>query len=244
LPSEAETAEETPVQIDEARNALLEALSTELGDALVGSYCVPGRDLTIRVTTESWGDTASYLRERQRFRYFSWLSAIDWMPSPFGRSLDAEVDKQINPAEVTDAPDPGLETGTTGGDSRFQVLARVHSLTTNLGLSIKVDVPGVGDDDLTIASWTSVYPGANWHEREAYEMFGISFVGHPGLRKLYLPGNFEGHPLRKDFPLLARLVKPWPGIVDVEPMPEVDEPDTTAAVPSTENPEDVPGEPS
>ena len=50
-------------------------------------------------------------------------------------------------------------------------------------------------------------------------MFGISFDGHPGLRHLYLPGEFEGHPLRKDFPLLARLVKPWPGIVDVEPMP-------------------------
>jgi NADH-quinone oxidoreductase subunit C len=50
-------------------------------------------------------------------------------------------------------------------------------------------------------------------------MFGISFDGHPGLRHLYLPGEFEGHPLRKDFPLLARLVKPWPGIVDVEPRP-------------------------
>jgi NADH-quinone oxidoreductase subunit C len=50
-------------------------------------------------------------------------------------------------------------------------------------------------------------------------MFGITFDGHPGLRHLYLPGEFEGHPLRKDFPLLARLVKPWPGIVDVEPMP-------------------------
>jgi NADH-quinone oxidoreductase subunit C len=54
-------------------------------------------------------------------------------------------------------------------------------------------------------------------------MFGIRFRGHPGLRNLYLPGDFEGHPLRKDFPLLARLVKPWPGIVDVEPMPDVPE---------------------
>ena len=47
-------------------------------------------------------------------------------------------------------------------------------------------------------------------------MFGIDFDGHPDLRNLYLPGEFEGHPLRKDFPLLARRVKPWPGIVDVE----------------------------
>src|SRR4029450_11204297 len=57
------------------------------------------------------------------------------------------------------------------------------------------------------------------HERDCWEMFGLTFDGHPALRHLYLPGEFEGHPLRKDFPLLARLVKPWPGIVDVEPMP-------------------------
>jgi NADH-quinone oxidoreductase subunit C len=56
-------------------------------------------------------------------------------------------------------------------------------------------------------------------------MFGVTFDGHPGLRHLYLPGGFEGHPLRKDFPLVARMVKPWPGIVDVEPMPESDDPE-------------------
>ena len=50
-------------------------------------------------------------------------------------------------------------------------------------------------------------------------MYGITFTGHPDLRHIYLPTEFEGHPLRKDFPLLARVVKPWPGIVDVEPMP-------------------------
>ena len=50
-------------------------------------------------------------------------------------------------------------------------------------------------------------------------MFGIDFTGHPDLRNMYLPSEFEGFPLRKDFPLLARMVKPWPGIVDVEPMP-------------------------
>ena len=56
-------------------------------------------------------------------------------------------------------------------------------------------------------------------------MFGIDFDGHPGLRHLYLPGEFEGNPLRKDYPLLARRVKPWPGIVDVEAMPGDDDED-------------------
>jgi NADH-quinone oxidoreductase subunit C len=70
----------------------------------------------------------------------------------------------------------------------------------------------------------AVYPGADWHERETWEMYGIEFTDHPALRHLYLPFDFEGHPLRKDFPLLAREVKPWPGLVDVEPMPGDDEP--------------------
>jgi NADH-quinone oxidoreductase subunit C len=59
-------------------------------------------------------------------------------------------------------------------------------------------------------------------------MFGITFDGHPHLRNIYLPSEFEGNPLRKDFPLLARHVKPWPGIVDVEPMPDGDDEDEDA----------------
>jgi NADH-quinone oxidoreductase subunit C len=92
----------------------------------------------------------------------------------------------------------------------------VHPVTF-VGVTIKVDVP---DDSLTLDSVCDVFGGANWHERETNEMFGISFAGHPDLRKMYLPIDFEGHPLRKDFPLLARMIKPWPGIVDVEPLPE------------------------
>ena len=76
---------------------------------------------------------------------------------------------------------------------------------------------------LVVDSWITVYAGANWHEREAHEMFGIGFAGHNDLRNMYLPMEFEGHPLRKDFPLLARIVKPWPGIVDVEPLPGDDD---------------------
>jgi NADH-quinone oxidoreductase subunit C len=78
-----------------------------------------------------------------------------------------------------------------------------------------------------------VYPGADWHERETWEMFGIVFDGHPALRHLYLPFEFEGNPLRKDYPLLAREVKPWPGLVDVEPMPGED-PEGEETVPAVE----------
>jgi NADH-quinone oxidoreductase subunit C len=60
-------------------------------------------------------------------------------------------------------------------------------------------------------------------------MFGIDFDGLPNMRHLFLPYEFHGHPLRKDFPLLARTVKPWPGLVDVEPMLGEDEPETADA---------------
>ena len=59
---------------------------------------------------------------------------------------------------------------------------------------------------------------------------GFAFTGHPALRHLYLPAEFEGYPLRKDFPLLAREVKPWPGLVDVEPMPGEEGDDEDPAV--------------
>ena len=101
------------------------------------------------------------------------------------------------------------------------VHARVNDIVNGLGVTLKADVP---DDDLSIDSWVMVYGGANWHERECWEMYGISFEGHPGLRHIYLPAGFEGNPLRKDYPLLARRLKPWPGIVDVEQMPGDDDP--------------------
>ncbi len=231
--------------VDEGRQALLEAITAELGDAVVAHHLIPGQDLWVRVRNEDWAGTADYLRNRQRFRFFDWLSAIDWLPSPYGRSLEAEVDKTLEaesaepaaPAgDVTDgdgeagdadqadaAPVDSFESAVAasyaGGETRFQVLARVYSLATGIGITVKTDV----DSELSVPTWTEVYPGTNWHEREAFEMFGIEFDGHPSLRKLYLPGDFEGHPLRKDYPLMARLIKPWPGIVDVELMPDVEE---------------------
>lgn len=209
--ADAETAE---VVTDERREALLEALTGELGDAIVASHLHPGHDLWVRVERDAWQHTGLVLRRELEYRYFNFLSAIDWLPSPFGREMDAEVDTILDEVEPPE-PEP-MEQGVTGGDTRFQLLARVNNTTEKLAVFVKCDLP---DDDLAAPTWIPAYAGANWHEREAYEMFGIDFVGHPDLRKLYLPGGFEGNPLRKDYPLLARRVKPWPGIVDVEPMP-------------------------
>ena len=205
---------ETVVETDDLRGDLVARLGELLGDGLVGSHVLPGKDVWVRVTPEVWQHTAETVRITMGARYFGFLSAIDWKPSPFGRNLDAEVDTILSPQEKKALPE--MTTGYAGGDTRFQVFARVANLRDGWGLTLKVDA---GDESPTVPTWTGVYAGADWHEREAWEMYGIDFVGHPFLRHMYLPGDFEGNPMRKDFPLLARFVKPWPGIVDTEPLP-------------------------
>lgn len=214
-------AEEAPVEVrDERREALLERFQAELGEAIVGTHIAPGFDLWIRIDRAAWVDTFRMLREDHNMRYFNWLSGIDWMPSPFGRDMDSEVDTIVY-GKTEKAPEP-MATGYAGGDTRFQVIARVNNVRDHSAVIVKADIP---DDDLVVDTITGVYAGASWHERETREMYGIDFAGHPDPRNIYLPTDFKGFPLRKDFPLLARRVKPWPGIVDVEPMPGEDEGD-------------------
>jgi NADH-quinone oxidoreductase subunit C len=198
-----------PEPLPEAAAKLLAQLEKELKDGIIESGHTFG-DLIVRVAPEAWRKAAEVARDKLECDYLSFVSGIDWMPAPKigGDEAGGDTSAPVQPTEMT--------FGVAGSDSRFQVFARVSSTSRHHGVTLKVDVD---EDAPTIASWVPVYPGADWHERECWEMFGIGFDGHPGMRHLYLPAEFEGHPLRKDFPLLAREVKPWPGLVDVEPMP-------------------------
>ena len=196
---------------DGLRDGIVDALRAAIGDQLLDTHLIPQTDLWVRVSAEAWQQTGAVLKD-QGFDYFCFLSAIDWLPSPYGKGEDDPTDDAEDEVEE-------MTSGYTGGDTRFQVLARLTDLNRHVSLTIKADVP----ESMSIGTWIPSFAGANWHERETHEMFGITFEGHPDMRNLYLPGEFEGHPLRKDFPLLARMIKPWPGIVDVEPMPEFDE---------------------
>jgi NADH-quinone oxidoreductase subunit C len=91
---------------------------------------------------------------------------------------------------------------------RFEVVYTLYSLLNKKYLRLKVLV---NENDPVVPTVTGVWPGANWHERETFDMFGIKFSGHPDLRRLYMPEEFEYHPLRKDFPLT--------GIPDSLPLP-------------------------
>lgn len=216
---------------DDRQQALLEDLTTRLGDAVVGSHIRSG-DLWVRLRPDAWVRAAQECKA-MGFDYFCYLSGIDWLPHTWpnpkvieGVTPDADDEAALpdDPNAVEDAgPDPDeaapggeIVTGFAGGATRFQVLARLYSTVRHIGVTLKADLDDVSPQ---IASWISEYPGADWCERETWEMYGFDFVGHPNLTHLYLPGEFEGFPLRKDFPLLAREVKPWPGLVDVEQFP-------------------------
>jgi NADH-quinone oxidoreductase subunit C len=188
----------------------------ELAEAVAGvldNDVEPGVDhgsARLRVPPERWVEAVTAARD-QGLVYLSWLSAIDWS----------------NEVEVGDPPPEEVE-------ERIEVLCAVSDLDRGQLLIISTDIPS---DRPEIDTVVGVFAGANWHEREAHEMFGIEFRGHPNQGKLYLPEQFEGNPLRKSFPLLTREVKPWPGKVDVEGMPAAAEQPATSDGPTEENPE-------
>ena len=197
------------VETDPAREAILEQLASQFTDAVVGSH-IQNADLWVRVANDRWHDVVAFCKLTLGFRWFDFLSGLDWLTNTdlsAEKVWDADAEKAVPTVAVS---------GYAGGETRFQVMCRLKNLDTNIGITLKTDL---ADDNPSVASITDLFGGADWHERETWEMYGFNFDGHPGLRHLYLPGAFEGFPLRKDFPLLAREIKPWPGLVDKEPMP-------------------------
>ena len=98
-------------------------------------------------------------------------------------------------------------------DEGFEVVTHLASTTRPHNLRLKVRLPREAP---SIATISDLYPTADWHERECMEMFGIEVAGHPEPVKLLLPEPFEGHPMRKDFVLMSRVAKPWPGAAEGE----------------------------
>ena len=83
-------------------------------------------------------------------------------------------------------------------EPRFEIIVQFLSISKNQRKTIKVFVD---DEDLSIPSITDIYPSANFYEREAFDMYGITFEGHPDLTRILMPDDWVGHPLRKDFGL-------------------------------------------
>jgi NADH-quinone oxidoreductase subunit C len=96
---------------------------------------------------------------------------------------------------------------------RFEVVYNLFSTKYRHRIRIKAQMP---ENNMQIGTVVPIWVGANWHERECYDMFGIEFFGHPDLRRILMPEDWEGHPLRKDYPLKGPdFEKDWPGFVEV-----------------------------
>jgi len=123
------------------------------------------------VDRASWHDVAAFLRDDQRFTQCMDVTVVD-------HSHDAT---RLQVAGV--------------GPERFEVVANFLSHPRNRRIRVISEVP---ESDTTVASITDLYPGMNFAEREAYDLMGVTFEGHPDLTRILLPDDWEGHPLRKD----------------------------------------------
>lgn len=90
----------------------------------------------------------------------------------------------------------GMDWGEDRDDKRFGVTYHLHSMSQRHSVTLKIFCP---EDDLTVPTVSKIWGGANWHEREAYDMIGLWFEGHPYMKRLFCPEDWEGHPLRKDY---------------------------------------------
>ena len=122
------------------------------------------------------------------------------------RFLRDEPEFACDFCDFTTAVDFGPEVG-------FEVVTHLFSTEHHHNVRVKVKLPY---DEPAIVTISDLFPTCDWHERELMEMFGVEVTGHPRPVKLLLSELFEGNPLRKDFPLMSREVKPWPGAVEGE----------------------------
>ncbi|WP_274915031.1 NADH-quinone oxidoreductase subunit C [Streptomyces sp. WZ-12] len=155
---------------------------------------------------------------------------VGWLPGPagelFGAGATAELAYDLLTVDVpADAWTAALTTARDAlGCTYFDWLSAVDEPGTGFRICahlVDVTRPGavrrlvvrttVPHDAPALPTAVGVFAGAGWHERETHEMFGVDFTGHPHLVPLLLPETFEGHPLRKDFVLAARVAKAWPG---------------------------------
>jgi NADH:ubiquinone oxidoreductase subunit C len=140
--------------------------------------------LTVDVPAAGWIAALTAARDELGCTYFDWLSAVDDTAASGFRVC----------AHLAALPGTPGVSGAAAGGLRH--------------LLVRTTVP---HDKPELPTAVGVFAGAAWHERETHEMFGVGFTGHPHLVPLLLPENFEGHPLRKDFVLAARVAKAWPG---------------------------------
>lgn len=181
---------------DGKAQALIALLTQYLGDALCSHEFAYG-ELTITVKPVDILNTAVILRDTVglQFHQLSDLSGVDYSTYGHADWLTQQATTSGFSRAVSrghEHADPGSSTG------RFAVVYQLLSTATNQRLRLKTYL---ADEPPRVASVADLWPSANWYEREAFDLFGILFEGHPDLRRILTDYGFIGHPFRKDFPL-------------------------------------------
>lgn len=180
----------------------LERLSAALGEGGVLAHRVDRGELTIVVAADRWPATALHMRDVEGYDFLSDVMTVDWLG--YGGEVagywgtDQFAGRDMNRA------------GSWGnavvprplGDKRFSVSCHLLKLrTVEPGAHRRVRIQCFLDDGEPVATLIGIYPSADYHEREAWDMMGIRFDGHPNLMRILLPEYWEGHPQRKDYPV-------------------------------------------
>lgn len=187
--------------------AFADRLRARFSGAMV-TVVEPRGETTVDVEPADWFATASALRDEFGFEQLVDVSGVDYLT--YGSDeWDTEVSSE------------GFSRGVEGkGAGRFawgeqvngaadvparRFAAVAHLLSYQHNRRVRLRTFAENDDLPVVASLTSLWPGSNWFEREAFDMFGIIFEGHPDLRRILTDYGFVGHPFRKDFPLIGNV---------------------------------------
>jgi NADH-quinone oxidoreductase subunit C len=153
-------------------------------------------ETTLVVETERLVEACEYMRDEEGFRFLSDISPADylgWGAKGVSGHIATASGRDIN-APMTQ----GFQRLPRLKPKRFSVSYHLLALADGAPrIRLQVWI----DDGDTVPSVVSVWPTADWHEREAFDMFGIRFDGHPNLRRILMEDDWQGHPLRKDYPI-------------------------------------------
>ncbi len=182
-------------------SSLIESVTDHFPDAVSASHSYRGDD-TVVLRPKSLLEVARFLKEDPalKMNYLMDLTAVDY--SAFGKRPAPAVFSSSGVA-VRPSPEIPDETPWPGppDQSRFALVYHFYSTTHKHRLRL---VTPVDESDAQVDSLTSLWPGADWLEREVWDMFGVDFRGHPDLKRILMYEGFDGHPLRKDYPVNKR----------------------------------------
>ncbi len=182
-------------------SSLIESVEEHFPDAVSASHTYRG-DATVILRREFLVEVARFLKEDPalQMNFLLDLTAVDY--STFGKGPTPAFFASSGVAQSPSSQIPDEDPWPGPADqSRFVVVYHFYSVTHKHRLRLVVPVE---EADAEVDSLTSLWAGANWLEREVWDMFGIGFRGHPDLKRILMYEEFEGHPLRKDYPVNKR----------------------------------------